>query len=474
MVEGLARAAGLPVRAAAQVHIDGADPVVRTALKVAETGAAAIAAAGMAAAWLWSQKQGEAPQEVRVNAAAAAAAMQSYKFLKIAGEPPGAVMDALTNFYRVKDGRWIYLHCNFPNLAARNCSVLGAQPTSESIEARAAGWDGAALEEAIFAGGGCGALVRSEEEWRALPQAAALRGLSPVELVRIGDALKEPLPSGDRPLSGVRVLDLTRVLAGPTCAKTLAEHGADVLRITRAGLPDSGVLDLDTGLGKLSAQLDLRDSAQLHTLRELVRGCDVFSQSYRPGTLDARGLSPHELAALRPGIVCVTLGAWGYTGPWQARRGYDTVVQAANGMAWQPGGARPAFLPVSAQDYVAGYLMAFGAMAALARRAEEGGSWLVRVSLAACGEWIRNHGRVVAGAWTSLPTQVPAELVRRWVIESDSPFGTLTHLGPIASMPATPPRWDRPSVAAGASPAEWPLRVHTSDLASPSSSTPCN
>lgn len=458
LLKQLRHVAGLPAEAASNVHITGADPVVRTGIKAAETGAAAIAASGMAAAWLWFLKRDQR-QHVSVDVAAATAAMQSYKFMKVDGRPPGAVMDVLTNAYQLKDGRWIYLHCNFPNLAERNCLALGAQPTPESMAQRAAQFDGLALEEALFAAGGVGALVRSEEEWRASPQGIAAAAEPVLEIMRIGDAPVQPLPPGDRPLSGVRVLDLTRVLAGPTCAKNLAEHGADVLRISRPDLAESGVLDFDTGVGKLSAHVDMRDSAQMAEMRELVRGCDVFSQAYRPGTLDARGLSPEVAAALRPGIVYVSLNAWGFKGPWRERRGYDTVVQAANGLAWNGAHERPAFTPVAQQDYVAGYMMAFGAMAALARRATEGGSWLVRVSLAGCGEWIRGHGSVAPKDYEQCLTQVPDELVQRWLQQSASPAGVITHLGPVTQMSLTSPRWDRPVPAAGSSPRAWPARA---------------
>ncbi|HSH88925.1 MAG TPA: CoA transferase, partial [Ramlibacter sp.] len=172
LLDQLRQAADLPAEAASGVRITGSDPMVRTSIKAAETGAAAIAASGMAAAWLWFLKRDQR-QQVRVDAAAAAAAMQSYKFMKVDGRPPGAVMDPLTKAYQLKDGRWIYLHCNFPNLAAKNCAAIGAEPTPESIAMHIAQWDGLALEEAIFAAGGVGALVRSEEEWRATPQGRA-------------------------------------------------------------------------------------------------------------------------------------------------------------------------------------------------------------------------------------------------------------------------------------------------------------
>ena len=455
LLDQLRRIGALPERAMSRVRVTGTDPVLRTVYSVGEAGAAAIAAVGMGAAWLWEQA-GHERQSVTVDVTAAAAAMQSFKFLRVDGRPPGQVMDELTGFYRVKDGRWFYLHCNFANLAAKNCQVLGARPSKLSLAARAAGWDGGILEEAIAAAGGCGAMVRSEKEWRSHPQGIAAVAGPPLEILRIGDAPPEPLPASGRPLGGVRVLDLTRVLAGPTCAKALAEHGADVLRVSCADLPDSGILDVDTGLGKLSTHLDLRDAGQMRTLRQLVEGCDVFSQAYRPGSLDKRGLSPTDLANARPGIVAVTLNAWGYRGPWNERRGYDTVVQAANGMALSSEQDEPACLPVSVQDYVAGYLMAYGTLVALSRRVTEGGSWLVRVSLATCGEWVRAHRRIDLAHCAPYPQQVPDTQVQPWLARSESPFGSLTHLGPVVQMSGTPARWARPVVQAGASPPQWP------------------
>ena len=246
------------------------------------------------------------------------------------------------------------------------------------------------------------------------------------------------------------MLDLTRVLAGPTAAKTLAEHGADVLKITAAHLPDSGDTDLDTGLGKLSAQLDLRDARGVETLKALAQRADVFSQSYRPGALASRGFSPEELAKLRPGIVYVSLSAWGPSGPWKDRRGFDSIVQCVSGMAdVQGAGGAPKLLPCSAIDYVSGYLMAYGAMVALARRAREGGSWRVRVALARVGKWIVERGLAD-----------PAKAVEPGAatMETRSPAGVITHLKPVVQLSETPPFWARPPVPPGTHPAQWPDR----------------
>lgn len=453
----LVQLAALPASAADSVEIIGSDPVFPTRYKLVAPGAAAMAATGLASADLWALKTGRR-QRVRVNARAAAAALRSSRYLKINGERPTEDPEKITGFYPLRDGRWMYLHCNFFNLRDRNLAVLGAPAKREAVAKAVATWDGLELEKTIFEAGGACSFVRSEEEWRALPQMQTVARLPLLEMVKIGDAPPQPLPDGDRPLSGVRVLDLTRVLAGPTCARTLAEHGADVLRVTREDLADSGPSDFDTGIGKLCTHIDLRNPREAETMRSLIGESDVFSQSYRPGALARRGLSPEAVAELRPGIVYVTLSAWGHEGPWRDRRGYDTVVQSANGMAYRPNNERPAFLPVSAQDYIAGYLLAYGAMVALGRRVREGGSWLVRASLAGAGHWIRQHGLLAPSEYENLPAELPADELQSLLMQHDSPAGRITHLAPVVQMSETPARWSRPAVPRGFHQPVWPER----------------
>jgi crotonobetainyl-CoA:carnitine CoA-transferase CaiB-like acyl-CoA transferase len=229
-----------------------------------------------------------------------------------------------------------------------------------------------------------------------------------------------------------------------------------VLKISAPHLPDSGAVEFDTGIGKLQAFLDLRLQRDLDVLKNLIRTGDVFSQSYRPGTLAARGFSPQEAAKLRPGIVYVTLSAWGTEGPWQDRRGFDSIVQTVSGMAYAQAGerppGRPRLMPVSANDYIAGYLMAFGAMAGLARRATEGGSWLVRVSLARTGKWIVDRGTVEGFA--SVPAELPGEELQELLVQTQR----FTHLRPVLELSETPPYWERPPTPLGTHPAQWPDR----------------
>jgi crotonobetainyl-CoA:carnitine CoA-transferase CaiB-like acyl-CoA transferase len=451
-------------RARAVQITGGTDPILPTPFRIGETSAAALGAVGLAVSELWELRTGRR-QEVAIDTRQATASLRSGHYMKLEGAPVSTERNTVMGVYPARNGRWSYLHCNFPNHRAAALAVLGVREDREAVRQAVAKWDALELEEAIIAAGGAGGMARTMDEWARHPQAAAIASLPPMEIVKIGESAPEKLPEGNRPLSGVRVLDLTRVLAGPTCARTLAEHGADVLKITAPHLPNLGYQEYDTGHGKLSAHLDLREPREVETLRQLVREADVFSQSYRPGALAARGFSPEALARLRPGIVVVSLSAFGHAGPWAGRRGFDTVVQTVSGITSRQGAVFPGpepgpqFYPVSAIDYLTGYLMAFGAMVALARRAREGGSWLVRISLAQTGRWLVGRGEVPEAELGSVPAEfTPAELAR-WTITSDTPAGRLHHLGPVVRLSETPPRWARPSVPLGYHEPVWPART---------------
>jgi crotonobetainyl-CoA:carnitine CoA-transferase CaiB-like acyl-CoA transferase len=443
----------------------GGDPVLPTPFRIGETAAAALAATGLAVSDLWELRTGR-KQQVAVDLRQAAASLRSGHYLVMDGAEVSTGRNPVMGVYPAKNGRWSYIHANFPNHRAAALSVLGVEENKDAVRRAVANWDALELEEAILAAKGAGGMVRSMAEWANHPQAAAIASLPLLEIVKIGEAPPEKLPQGDRPLSGVRVLDLTRVLAGPTCARTLAEHGADVLKITAAHLPNIGYQEYDTGHGKLSAQLDLRQKKDLETLKGLVREADVFSQGYRPGTLGNRGLSPEELAKLRPGLVYVSLCAFSHVGPWASRRGFDTVVQTVSGITTRqaelfPGAEKgqPQFYPVSAIDYLTGYLMAFGAMVGLARRAREGGSWLVRISLAQTGRWLVGRGEVPEAELKDVPKEFTPEELAGWSIESQTPVGKLKHLRPTVQLSETPPFWARPSVPLGYNEPAWPARA---------------
>ena len=450
---------------AREVQITGpADPILPTPFRIGEASAAALAATGLAVSDLWELRTGRR-QDVAVDRRQATASLRSGHYMQLDGAAVSTERNTVMGTYPAKSGRWSYLHCNFPNHRAAALKVLGVPEDREAVRQAVAKWDALELEEALVAANGVGGMVRTMAEWALHPQAAAIASLPLMEIIKIGDSPPEPLPAGDRPLTGVRVLDLTRVLAGPTCARTLAEHAADVLKITAEHLPSLGYQEFDTGHGKLSAHLDLRESNDVETLRDLVRDADVFSQGYRPGTLANRGFSPETLARLRPGIVFVSLSAFSHVGPWSSRRGFDTLVQTVTGITARQGELFPGetpgpqFYPVSAIDYLTGYLLAFGAMVALARRAREGGSWLVRASLAQTGRWLVGRGQVSEGELTDVPAEFTAAEIERWSMISETPAGRLHHLGPVVQLSETPPRWARPSVPLGYNGPVWPARA---------------
>jgi crotonobetainyl-CoA:carnitine CoA-transferase CaiB-like acyl-CoA transferase len=454
-LEQLWDAAGADRAALSRVTLTGADPLLPTDFKIGTAASAVIAAAGLAAAEFWRLKTGRA-QSVAVDGRAAVAAFRSERYLRVNGDPAGR-RDPLFGFYRAGDGRFIQIHSNMPHHRDGALGLLGCEATRDGVAAAVGKWTAAALEDAFAATGLPTGMVRSREEWEAHPQGRAVAGLPLLEIARIGDAPPEPVGAGTRPLSGVRVLDLTRVIAGPVCGRALAAFGADVMLVTAPHLPSLPDLVIDTGLGKLATALDLRRADDAERLRALVRDCDVLCQSYRPGALAGRGFAPDDVARLRPGIVYVTLSAFGHTGPWRVRRGFETIIQSVSGMAHEQGLAlgldRPHHLPAQVVDHGTGYLAAFGALIALARRAREGGSYLVRVSLAQTGRWVEGLGRV-DGRHTS---DLGLDRVQDLIAEVDSPYGSIRHVRPAAELSETPVYWSRPPVPLGTHEPAWPV-----------------
>ncbi len=432
----------------------GADPVIPTPFRAGTAAAAALGLAASAAHELWRLRGGEA-QEISLDVKLAAASLVSFALQRLDGKPvprPGEDNPTI-GFYRAGCGRWIHLHGGFPHLTSRTLDLLNAKDDAQSIAEAVGKWSAPALEDALAHLGLCGAMVRTHEEWRSCPQGAALAKTPPIMLTRIGDAPPLRLGEGEQPLDGIRVLDLTRVLAGPTAGRTLASHGADVLAVRAERLDTMECFDLDTGHGKRLAHLDLKKPADAESLRKLIRGAHVFVDSYRPGALAKLGFTPAALAHASPGIVHVGISAYGAHGPWGARRGWEQLAQAATGVAMEQGAfaasragnrrdTQPALIPAAACDYITGYLAAAGAAAALLKRVREGGSWQVEVSLAATANWLQSLGKADAPA---VPDGWLAHAGLDGAMKScETKRRRLDYLGPVVRMSITPPQWLRP------------------------------
>jgi len=455
--------AGGDAAALDRVRLTGEEPQIPSSFRVAVAGQTTIAAAGLAAAEIWRLRSGET-QQVSVDMRHAVAECRSERYLRLDDKPPPPAWDAIAGVYRTGDGRFVRCHTNFPHHRDAVCKVLACEPERDKVQAALMHWKGEDFETAAYAAGGVVALMRSYDEWSALPQARALGQLPLISIEKIGEAAPKPWPRGsssnDRPLSALRVLDLSRVIAGPVAGRTLAAHGADVLLVSGPELPAIDWLTIDTGRGKLTTFIELKSEAGRAQLRELLADADIFSQGYRPHALAAIGFAPEDAAKINPGIVYVTLSAYGHAGPWAERRGFDSLVQTTTGFNHAEGRAAgldgPKELPAQMLDHATGYLMAFGAMMAKARQASEGGSWHVRVSLAQTGRWLWNLGRLDGGLNTP---DLTGEAVHAAFIESmPSGFGMLKAVRHSALLSTTPAQWSRPAMPLGSHPARWPER----------------
>ena len=494
---------GLDNQALDRVTLSGAEPALRSSFAVGTAAQVAIAASALAAVEL-GRERGQLARQVTVDLGDAVRECTAH--FSVNGVTP-PVWDPISGLYpcgRRSDpdraAGWIRIHANFPHHRDGAIHLLGLGGRSEvsrdDVARALANWRAEEIEEAADELGLPMAALRTTAQWQAHPQARLLQGLPLVAIEQIGEAPPRPWPtrttaadsrnattapggplagSPDAPLSGLRVLDLTRVLAGPIACRTLASLGAEVLTVHAPGLPNIAAWP-DTSRGKRSAELDFRQDPG--PLQELVRGADVFFEAARPGAIAASGFGPEALHRLQPGIVCVSLDAWGDRGPWGSRRGFDSLVQTATGLNDDErlalGGEQPQPLPVQILDYATGFLASFGIQVALMRQRRLGGSWRVHLSLARTAAWLRSLGRLpVAGsladesaatvqagappAYPLLPTVLPTVLAAA-LVDFPSDFGTLRGM-PHAARFSDP--WLTPALPSGApgrDPARWMTR----------------
>jgi hypothetical protein len=369
------------------------------------------------------------------------------------GWSPAPPWDPIAGDYAAKDG-WIRLHTNAPHHRRAAERVLGSWPDRAGMTAAVAGWDKAALESAVVAEGGCAAQMFSLDEWRAHPQGQAVAAEPLIQTEPGSDAVRA-LPPVDpaRPLAGVKVLDLTRVLAGPVATRFLAGYGAEVLRIDPPGWDEPGVVP-EVTLGKRCARLDLRRDDDRRRFEALLAEADVLVHGYRHGALKGLGFDHFTRRRISPGLVDVALTAYGWSGPWAVRRGFDSLVQmssgiAAAGMAWAEA-AKPVPLPVQALDHATGYLMAAAVMRGLKARAAEGRGVLARLSLARTAKLL-----IDAGLAAPEPPLAPEGDADVSPVPEATSWGPALRLRPPVAIAGASMRWSHPAAELGSSDAKW-------------------
>lgn len=490
----------LPEHPLASISLPGSGPGLPSSFKVGHLAQATISLAALTAALIHSSRTASSNiLTVTVPLTHACLEFLSERLYTLNKQPPTRSSFPIGGLHRTSDG-YVRIHEGFPHHRANALSLIGCAPdaTREDVKAKLATLSALDLEERAPDAGAIVAALRSPSQWDATPQGKAVADY-PVAVRRIagdgdgggsvtgggggGGGGYWPLPSAvkghHKPLSGLRVIEFSRVLAAPVCGRTLAAYGADVVWVTSPGLPDLPNLDKDTARGKRTVQLDLETEEGKVRLRELVGGADVFVQGYRPGGLEGKGFGVGEVVGLvgkeaekggregREGVVYASLSAYGSEGPWKRRRGFDSIVQTQSGInvaeaqahaEWKGSGERQAsrVLPCQALDHASGYLLAFGIMAALHKKAEGGGNYVVDVSLAGTMKYLRSLGRLKGSeafrcAEFESQYDVPEELLET----RDSEFGTLTALKHSANIEGVDVGWDIMPKALGSDEPKW-------------------
>lgn len=439
----------------------GSAPRFDTPHKLTLSAASAIGAYAIAVEHWWHMAVGQ-HQMVGIDWMQAASSLNPGHFQKQSGYslPALSLLTELkADFYRTRDERWFFPIGSYPHLRDGVLDLLQCANSADALSAAIRQWDAADLEQAFAQHKLPGIYARSTDEWLAHPQGALLAGKPVIEIQKIGDSQAEPAICRDRPLDRIRVLDLGHVIAGPVVARSLAEHGAEVLRISPPMNQDPFRQTVDTNIGKRSAFLDFDAPKDRLKARELINGADVLVQSWRPGSLNKRGLGAEDAAAIRPGLIYVTVTAFGDEGPWGSYGGFEQLGQIVSGIAVREGGSgRPRVVPTYLlNDYLTGYLGAAGVMMALMRRAQEGGSYHVKVSLAKTSMWVQDLG-IENGFDPDQPRRHFAETLNPVLETRPSAYGLLEQLPPVAQFSRTGPYWALPPAPNGAHPPAWERR----------------
>jgi crotonobetainyl-CoA:carnitine CoA-transferase CaiB-like acyl-CoA transferase len=450
-----------PEETGGSITFIGEDPIFPSKHRLGACISIPIMAAAAGIADIWRQRSGRG-QDLTLDLRKAIHGINPlYKFMPTVNGYPYQAPYMIGNpmafdLYRTKDGRFFLPTGAYPRLLAGMCTFLRCSPDKDSIANAVSKWDGMELDEAAADQGLVFALVRTPEEWAAHPQGMQLADKPLVEIVKIGESDPEPFTAAARPLSGLRVLSATHVIAGNVMSRTLAEHGAEVLQIAHPEEFEHEAFMLDPCAGFTSnAWLDLNQLDARQKAYELAAGADVFVENYRTRKIADLGLSPEELAARRPGIIYASGRCFSYDGPWANRAGFDMEALCVTGFTTEEGTPdQPAFPPTKVMnDFIAGYLGAAGIQAALIRRAKEGGSYHVRVNLSRCAMWFNSLG--------TFDKNVPGTGEQHQLLAPDSitaqtPYGELVRLAPPVTFSETKPYWEDPVlVVRGSSKPAW-------------------
>jgi len=449
----------------AELQVTGVRGSLPSHLPVEDTAIACAGAALLAGADLQARRGGPVARTARLDRGHVAAAFRSEAYLRLNGTPTGTGFAPLSRFWRTRDG-WVRTHGNYPWHREALLRALGTGEDPDQVAAAIYGLAAHEVEDLVVSAGGVAAAVRTEAQWRTEPAGQAVAAARLVEGGRLGDAPPRHrragarpgavrpgavLPGGVLPAAGIRVLDLTRVIAGPVATRYLAALGADVLRLDPPHRPELPLHAYDGLLGKRSALLDLDTDAA--RLEELLGGADVLVHGYRPHALDRFGLTPGALAERHPGLVVVSLSAWGSTGPWGGRRGFDSIVQAASGIAVAESadGDRPGAMPCQLLDHGTGYLCAAAALRGLADQAVAGGTQVRELSLARTAHWLL--GSAAAGLAPASGSRAGGDA--DWLTTLGSAEGPVTVVRPLGQLDGLELAWPSPLTRYGSDPAAW-------------------
>jgi crotonobetainyl-CoA:carnitine CoA-transferase CaiB-like acyl-CoA transferase len=453
------------------VNILGFDPIFSSAVRLGEAFSIAAMAAAVGAAAIWRERTG-AGQSLSIDIRRAAHGINpEFTFHPTVNghaypNPIGSSHPFTIFPYKTKDGRWVYPSGVYPRQHVAWSNFFNCGISHASVAAAIAKWNADELEEAANAKGHTLCIARSPEEWLAHPQGLHLSQEPVIAVRKIGESEPEPFRPADRPLGNIRVLSLTHAVAGPVVGRTLAEQGAEVLSVNHHDDFEHDWVYDDANVGHRSTFLDLDDERDNQICRDLTSAADVVVDNFRGRKLARFGLSPEELAKRRPGIIVVSVRCYGWGGPWFNRGGFDMLGSAASGLAMLEGAKGTPSMPPTGliNDYITGYMGAAGATAALLKRAREGGSYHVTVSLTRCAMWYQSLGLVpetertfarnhIQNIWTLSQTDLakakrdlqlrlsePAFVIR------DTPLGKVRRLAPAVTYSRTPASWDDPIV----------------------------